>query len=254
MEPRSPLLPLPDAEDSAPALWLVRHGESTWNVAGLGQGQQRRGRADRAAALRQAAEAAGAVPRTVRSARSTPATCAARGRPPPPSPRCSACPSSPTPGCGSGRLGVLEGAPSTDASTSSVTGLDGGLVIDPDARPAAGESVRDLYQRAAAFCDDLGDYASVTAAIRARAAASPGSPTRGTCWSSRTGARYASSTAYLQGVPVDEMTWRPVENATIVRIPDFLAAAALRAAHSRSPLHQPPLRQPPLDQSQGGTR
>jgi len=26
-------------QDTAPALWLVRHGESTWNVAGLAQGQ-----------------------------------------------------------------------------------------------------------------------------------------------------------------------------------------------------------------------
>ena len=36
-----------------------------------------------------------------------------------------------------------------------MTGLAGGLVIDPDARPPAGESVRDLYLRAAEFCDDL---------------------------------------------------------------------------------------------------
>ncbi len=27
--------------------------------------------------------------------------------------------------------------------------------------------------------------------------------------------------AYLHGVPVDQMTWRPVDNATIVRIPEF---------------------------------
>ena len=27
--------------------------------------------------------------------------------------------------------------------------------------------------------------------------------------------------AYLSGVPVDQMTWRPVDNATIVRIPGF---------------------------------
>ena len=27
--------------------------------------------------------------------------------------------------------------------------------------------------------------------------------------------------AYLHGVPVDQMTWRPVDNATIVRISEF---------------------------------
>ncbi len=27
--------------------------------------------------------------------------------------------------------------------------------------------------------------------------------------------------AYIHGVPVDQMTWRPVDNATIVRIPEF---------------------------------
>jgi len=27
--------------------------------------------------------------------------------------------------------------------------------------------------------------------------------------------------AYARGVPVDQMTWRPVDNATIVRIPEF---------------------------------
>jgi broad specificity phosphatase PhoE len=32
--------------------------------------------------------------------------------------------------------------------------------------------------------------------------------------------------AYLRGIPVDQMTWRPVHNATIVRIPEF-------GAHSR---------------------
>jgi hypothetical protein len=27
--------------------------------------------------------------------------------------------------------------------------------------------------------------------------------------------------AYLRGVPVDQMTWRPADPATIVRVPDF---------------------------------
>ena len=51
-------------------------------------------------------------------------------------------------------LGVLEGTAHKTISPSA-TGLANGLVIDPDARPAAGESVRDLDLRAATFCDDL---------------------------------------------------------------------------------------------------
>ncbi|MDX6421295.1 MAG: hypothetical protein QOG28_5915, partial [Trebonia sp.] len=135
---------------TAPALWLVRHGESTWNTAGLAQGHNdeaeltERGR-------RQVAEAAaqfGYRPvraiyaSDLRRARQTAAAFAAvlgltvyadtrlRER----------------------SLGVLEGVPST-ALGPSVTGLDGGRVVDPDARPAGGESVREMYQRAAAFCD-----------------------------------------------------------------------------------------------------
>ena len=66
--------------------------------------------------------------------------------------------------------------------------------------------MRDLYQRAAAFCDDL------AAGLR------DGS---GDVLVIAHGGTVRVLDAYLSGVPVDQMTWRPVDNATIVRIPGF---------------------------------
>jgi broad specificity phosphatase PhoE len=109
-------------------------------------------------------------------------------------------------------LGVLEGTAHKTIG-SSVTGLADGLVIDPDARPPAGESVRDLYTRAAAFCDDLsaglGDHLG------------EGTGEGGDGLVVAHGGTVRVLDAYLHGVPVDQMTWRPVDNATVVRIPDF---------------------------------
>ena len=68
-----------------PALWLVRHGESTWNIAGLAQGHNDQAELTSAACARRRTPPRSSV--TARSARSTPATCAAPGRPPRPSPR-----------------------------------------------------------------------------------------------------------------------------------------------------------------------
>ncbi len=50
----------PVLETTLPALWLVRHGESTWNIAGLAQGHNDEAELTERG-LRQAAEAAGAV-------------------------------------------------------------------------------------------------------------------------------------------------------------------------------------------------
>ncbi len=45
--------------------------------------------------------------------------------------------------------------------------------------------------------------------------------------------------AYLNGIPADQMSWGPVENATVVRIPDFRARLARSAPpRSRSPHNQ----------------
>src|SRR5487761_132743 len=205
MSPRSrpSTAPPETAVSTAPALWLVRHGESTWNTAGLAQGHNdeaeltERGR-------RQAAEAAaqfGYRPvraiyaSDLRRAQQTAAAFAAvLGLPVYADARLR-----------ERSLGVLEGTAHQTIGPSA-TGLAHGLVIDPDVRPPAGESVRDLYRRAAAFCDDL------AAGLR---------DGRGDVLVVAHGGTVRVLDAYTRGVPVDQMTWRPVDNATIVRIPGF---------------------------------
>ena len=196
-------MPLPVLETALPALWLVRHGESTWNVAGLAQGHNDEAELTERG-LRQAAEAAaqfGYRPvraiyaSDLRRAQQTAAAFAAVLG---------------LPVCADVRLrerslGVLEGT-AHKVIGASPTGLADGLVIDPDVRPPAGESVRDLYRRAAGFCDDL------AADLR------DGS---GDVVVIAHGGTVRVLDAYLNGVTVDQMAWRPVDNATIVRIPEF---------------------------------
>ena len=180
---------------SPPSMWLVRHGESTWNVTGLAQGHNDEAELTERG-LDQAAEAAGQFHgRTVRAiyasdlrrARQTAAAFAAvLGLPVHTDTRLR-----------ERSLGVLEGSPSITID-QSVTGLAGGLVIDPDACPPAGESVRDLYLRAAEFCDDLA--ARLAARPPDRPKQARGTP-RGTCLSSRTVARCGSSTRTCTASP-----------------------------------------------------
>ena len=196
----------PVLDSTLPALWLVRHGESTWNIAGLAQGHNDEAELTERGRRQAAAAAAPFGYRPVRAiyssdlrrARQTAAAFAAvLGLPVYADARLR-----------ERSLGVLEGS-ANQVIGSSVTGLADGLVIDPDARPPAGESVRDLYARAAAFCDEL--------------AAGLGESTGegGDVLVVAHGGTVRVLDAYLHGVPVDQMTWRPVDNATVVRIPDF---------------------------------
>ena len=211
-----------------PALWLVRHGESTWNVAGLAQGhndvaeltdrglnqasdaarqfRDRPVRAIYASDLRRALQTAGAFA----AALSLPVFSDTRLR--------------------ERSLGALEGAPAATIGPSA-TGLVGGRVADPDARPAGGESVRDLYRRAAEFIDELA--ATVDDGTGDVVVVAHGGTVR-------------VLEAYLSGIPADQMAWGPVGNAAVVRVPDF--RAALRGeplARSSSPVPQQPVI-PPL--------
>jgi 2,3-bisphosphoglycerate-dependent phosphoglycerate mutase len=226
-------------QDSVPALWLVRHGESTWNVAGLAQGQHDQAELTERG-LRQASDAAwrfrhrairAIYASDLRRARQTAAAFAAvvgvqvftdtrlRER----------------------SLGVLEGVPSA-ALGPAVTGLDGGRVIDPDARPAGGESVREMYQRAAAFCDEL-RAAAADGSGGSAAGPFPGLPdAAGDVLVIAHGGTVRVLAAYLHGIPADQMSWGPVENATVVHVPDFRAQSSFR----QPSLHQPPLHQPRL--------
>jgi 2,3-bisphosphoglycerate-dependent phosphoglycerate mutase len=99
------------------------------------------------------------------------------------------------------RFGVVEGHP-LSVVTAETTGISEGRVVDPDAHPEGGESIRDLYRRAASFLDDLlatheaGDVVAVSHGGTIRVAL-----------------------AYLDGVPVDQMTWLPVPNTAAYRRP-----------------------------------
>lgn len=202
---------------TAPALWLVRHGESTWNTVGLAQGHNDQAELT-SRGLRQAAEAAerfrehpvrAIYASDLRRALQTavafskvlelPVFADSRLR--------------------ERSLGRLEGTASATIGPA-VTGLDEGRVADPDARPASGESVRDLYRRTAAFCDDLSTW------LRDGHDAHPGlADATGDVVVVAHGGTVRVLAAYLNGIPVDQMSWGPVANAKILRIPGFRAQA-----------------------------
>jgi len=186
-----------------PDLHLVRHGESTWNTLGLAQGhndlaeltsrglRQAADAAERfrdhrvrtlyASDLRRALQTAAAFAEVLRLPVHADARLRERG------------------------LGALEGTAAT-AIEPSVTGLAGGRVADPDARPPRGESVRDLYLRAAGFADEL------------TANPDDGGDDDGDVVVVAHGGTLRVLHAYLHGVPVEEMAWEPLENARILRI------------------------------------
>jgi 2,3-bisphosphoglycerate-dependent phosphoglycerate mutase len=199
-------------------LWLVRHGESTWNTLGLIQGHRddaeltARGAEQAAAAaelfrclavsavyssdLRRALQTAAAFSEVL----GVPVTRDMRLR--------------------ERSLGVLEGAPQA-AATTARTGLGDGLVVDPDASPDGGESVRDLYRRAAAFCDDLarGNAGNAGNTGSAGSAGNTGSAgDGGDVVIVAHGGTLRVLRAYLTGVPVERMSWEPLENASVLRI------------------------------------
>ena len=179
-------------------LWLVRHGESTWNALGLAQGHadqpELTGRGisqardvarqlrDRPIGLVYASDLRRAVATAVPVA-------AALGlgvtRDPRLRERC---------------LGVLEGTEFAQLPPA-LTGVAGTRVLDPDARPPDGESLRDMYRRVARFADDRLTTAAGAAEIAVVAH----------------GGTLRVLTAYLRGIPVERMTWEPVGNGSVVR-------------------------------------
>ena len=198
------------------AFWLVRHGESTWNTAGLAQGHNDQAELT-SRGQRQAAEAAerfrGHPVRAIYASdlRRALQTATAFSR-------VLGLPVSTDTRLRERSLGVLEGTPAA-ANGPEITGLGDGRVLDPDARPYGGESVRDLYARAAGFCDDL---------------PAPGRPAAdGDVLIVAHGGTVRVLEAYLHGIGVEQMRWEPVGNATVVRIPQAPSSGA------ESPLTQP---------------
>src|ERR1700722_19189728 len=207
----------PHDPGAGPAIWLVRHGETTWNVAGLAQGhndlveltdrglgqasdaaRQFRGRPIRAiyaSDLRRARQTAAAFAAVLGLTVNVDARLRERS------------------------LGVLEGVPSA-AIAPSVTGLEAGRVADPDARPAGGESVRDLYRRAAEFIGELAAAADDDA---------------GDVLVVAHGGTVRVLEAYLRGIPADRMDWGPVGNTAVVGAPAFRAGLPGQPPRSVSP-------------------
>lgn len=184
-------------------IWLVRHGESTWNRLGLCQGHN-----DDAELTDRGLGHARTVDMTLRNepvgtiyvsdlrrAVQTATPLASRlGMPLYPDIRLrERC------------LGVKEGGPLT-AVGSDVSGIDGDVVVDPDARPDGGESLRDFYGRAAAFCAELTEKAS-----------RGGLPPGGVVIVSH-GGTVRMLHACLSGISVDQMSWMPVPNGTILSV------------------------------------
>lgn len=181
-------------------LWLVRHGESTWNVLGMAQGQSDRATlTDRGIyqANQVADELAGEAhhrPITavwtsdLRRALLTAAPVAQRlGLPVRPDARLR-----------ERHLGVLEGALST-ALVPAVSGIEHGRVTDPDARPDGGESLRDVHTRLQSFVDELPETPGDAVVVAH-------------------GGSVRMLRACLTGVPVERMGWEILTNASIHRI------------------------------------
>ncbi len=173
-------------------LWLVRHGESTWNAAGLVQGQRDPGLSP--AGHEQAARCARLLaewgrPEAVyssdlRRAVETAAPIAdALGLPIFIEPRLR-----------ERSLGDAEGMPSASLGPRR-SGVDRARVADADAAPEGGESVRQLYGRAAAclvqiLASHRGDVVLV-------------------CH----GGVVRVLLAWLDGIDPEDMTWPVIENA-----------------------------------------
>jgi broad specificity phosphatase PhoE len=98
---------------------------------------------------------------------------------------------------------VLEGC-DTAAVHPTARGNRDHRVVDPDARPEGGESLRDFYQRVASFAAGL-------------AGGAPG-PDHDIAVVAH-GGTLRMLHAYLAGVPVEEMAWEPLGNGTILRAP-----------------------------------
>jgi 2,3-bisphosphoglycerate-dependent phosphoglycerate mutase len=203
---RAPALGADPAAATIPVLWLVRHGESTWNVLGLAQGQSDQARltplgvrqaryvTDQLRGRRIGAVYASDLQRAAATAAPLAAALGLEVRL--------------DPRLRERSLGLLEGTASV-AVPPALSGVAGDRVLDPDAWPPDGESLRDMYWRVAAFADDL------------LAGGEPGrsGKTAGEVVVVAHGGTVRMLTAYLRGVPVERMSWEPIGNGCVVRLP-----------------------------------
>ena len=199
-------------------LWLVRHGESTWNALGLVQGYAARpaltarGRAQAEQLAEQLTTTLAGVPvaalysSDLDRAVQTAAPLAARlGRDVVRDRRLR-----------ERSFGELEGTPSR-VLRAAVAGIDGDQVVDADAAAPGGESVGDLYRRVAGFADDVLGPLAVTAGGDVVVVAH--------------GGVVRALAAWLDGIDPDGMPWGSVGNGFVMHRP---LAAARRSSMSGS--------------------
>ncbi len=111
-------------------------------------------------------------------------------------------------------LGDLEGS-ATTAVTPEVSGISANRVVDPDARPPGGESLRDFYRRVAGFVADLAEQR--LPGLSPGLSRGPGDEAKEIVIVAHGGTLRMLS-ACLRGVPVERMAWEPLGNACILRI------------------------------------
>jgi broad specificity phosphatase PhoE len=97
-------------------------------------------------------------------------------------------------------LGAAEGRPAS-AIPRRWLGVRRGVVVDADCRPPGGESIRDLYQRVAAFLDELSGHPSTDGLVVVTH-----------------GGVIRVAMAYTAGRSVTKMPWPYLANAAVRRV------------------------------------
>ncbi len=211
-------------------MWLVRHGESTWNALGLVQGQMTEP-ALTPLGVQQATEAAASLSdslsdRPLRAVYSSDLRRAVQTAVPVSAALGPAAIADPR--LRERHFGEAEGLPSRLLSAAH-SGLAGDKVADADAAPRGGESIRDLVGRTAGFVQDV--LVGRTDADDADDADSTedGETAGGDVVLVVHGGVVRALLAWLDGVEPDGMGWGPVGNGLVVGRP---LAAARRATMS----------------------
>lgn len=198
-----------DDQRQARTLWLVRHGQTTWNSMGWVQGQVDEARFTRsgkreiryAANLLAGEQVAAVYSSDLFRARRTAMAIANRLD----------CHIQTDPRLRERKFGIAEGVPWVDVPTA-VTGVAGDRVIDETARPPGGESLRNVYIRCLDFMwelahrSEVGDVVVVAhdGSLRMLRAIIAAEQLAGLKWESSLGDDVAQPVALAWQMPLDE--------------------------------------------------
>jgi broad specificity phosphatase PhoE len=176
-------------------LWAVRHGQTTWNSLALVQGQDDTAtltpegclQAERLAE-RFAQQPVGAIYCSdLRRARQTAAPVASA----------LGLTVRTDPLLRERNFGIYEGGP-VSALQAGATGVSHGRVVDSTVRPPGGESLDEVYERAVTFIDRLVDDDPVAAVLLVAH-----------------GGSVRAIRAYCAGLPMQDLVWDDVPNASV---------------------------------------